>query len=353
MEIKREQITILGIDNEADVGVCRRKAVGLARQLGFDEVKTGEVAILISELATNVLKHGGGIGRILICGAYDDHDQKALEIWCCDNGEGILEPEKAFTDGFTDKQTLGIGLGTIRRFSDLFELQPQKDDVIKSLFNDFSTDYKHCLRVIKWVPEKQWKGSNRNLSLGAASRCKPGELLNGDSYVVNHLNPGRTVVAIIDGLGHGKEAHLASNIIKEQLLLKSELPPAELIRYLHQSARGTRGAVIGLAIINTESQKLSFVGIGNIEGFILSESGKKSLISFGGILGNNIRTPHIYDFSFQKGDVICLYSDGINSRWNLNDIDWNEHPQKIAEYLINNFSRMNDDATVLVVSYTA
>ena len=350
MEVTREQIMILEIDSNADVGVCRRKAVSLAGLLGFDDVKTGEVAILVSELVTNVLKHGGGKGRITICKLLDNNNHKALEILCCDGGSGINNLEKAMDDGFTNKQSLGIGLGTIRRFSDIFEVDPI--DTVVNGIDSGSYQYKHCLRVVKWVPEITWKGKNKDLQIGAFSRSKPLETLNGDAYVISHLTTTKTIVAIIDGLGHGKEAHLASNIVKEQILLKLNLPLNELVSYLHNSIRGTRGAVVGIVLIDTETSKLYFVGIGNIEGFINSLSGKKSLISFGGILGHNIRTPRTFEFHFTQGDVLCLYSDGLNSRWNVNDIDWNEHPQKIADLLINNYSRENDDATVLIVSHT-
>jgi len=353
MEINREQILILEIDSDADVGVCRRKSVSLAGQLGFDDVKIGEVAILVSELVTNVLKHGGGKGRIMICQLQDDQNRKAIEIWCCDQGDGIQNVEKAMHDGFTNKQTLGIGLGTIRRFSDIFEINPKLNDTRISTVLKPINNYKHCIRIVKWIPENHWKGTNRNLITGAVSRCKPGEILNGDSYVISNLSSDKTIAAIIDGLGHGKEAHMASNIIKEQILLKSELPLNELINYTHQAARGTRGAVIGLVYINIETSKLYFVGIGNIEGFILSPSSKKSLISFGGILGHNIRTPQIFEFPFKSGDAVCLFSDGINTRWNTDEINWKEHPQKIADFLINNYSRSNDDATVLIISHAS
>lgn len=353
MEVTRDQIMILDIDSNADVGVCRRKAVSIASQIGFDEVKTGEVAILVSELVTNVLKHGGGKGRFMICKLTDKHDRKAIEILCCDEGEGIPDWDKALDDGFTQKESLGIGLGTIRRFSDVFEVNPpNKKDMLDTL-DIGNYHYKHCLRILKWVPDNLWHGTNKNLQIGAFSRCKPGELLNGDAYVIVHLSPLKTIVAIIDGLGHGKEAHLASNLIKEQILLKTNLQMDEMIFYLHQSARGTRGAVIGIALIDTEKSKLNYVGIGNIEGFVNSESGKKSLLSFGGILGHNIRTPRIFEFPFGPGDSLCMYSDGLNSRWNINDINWKDHPQAIADFLINNYSRVNDDATVLIVSRTS
>jgi len=348
----REEILILEIDTDADVGVCRRKSVGLAGQLGFDEVKTGEVAILVSELVTNVLKHGGGKGRIVICQLQNDDNRKAIEIWCYDIGKGIPDVEKALLDGFSVKHSLGIGLGTIRRFSDIFEINPiLKNPFINKDLNVLN-NYKHCIRIVKWVPENRWIGTNRNLIVGASSRCIPGETLNGDTYLMSHISPVKTIAAVIDGLGHGKEAHLASNIIKEQILLKFELPLVELIKYIHLAARGTRGAVIGIVFINIEISKLYFVGIGNIEGFILSDSGKKSLISFGGIIGHNIRTPHIFEFPFKRGDSVCLYSDGINTRWNSDDLNWKEHPQKNADFLINNYSRINDDATVLIINHS-
>jgi anti-sigma regulatory factor (Ser/Thr protein kinase) len=352
MEMNREQILILEIDSDADVGVCRRKAVSLAGQLGFDSVKTGEVAILVSELVTNVLKHGGGKGKIMICQLQSDDDSKAIEIWCCDGGNGILNVDDAIVDGVTDTKTLGIGLGTIRRFSDIFEVNPTLDVSVNGLDFQTSHNYKHCIRIVKWVPDNRWLGTNHSLITGAVSRPKPGETLNGDTYLISHLSPTKTMVAIIDGLGHGKEAHLASNLIKEQILLKSDLPLDKLVKYIHHAARGTRGAVVGIAIINIETSKIYFVGVGNIEGFIQTSNGKKSLISFGGILGHNIRTPNVFELTFDQGDSLCLFSDGINTRWNNDDIDWKEHPQKNADFLINNYSRINDDATVLIINYS-
>jgi len=353
MEIRREQILMLDIDSEADIGICRRKSVTIAGKLGFDDVKVGEVAILVSELVTNVLKHGGGKGRIMICRLDTEENHKAIEIICCDYGKGIHDLKNAMQDGFTDKQTLGIGLGTIRRFSDVFETNFDINSATNSIEISTLRNFSHCLRVLKWVPEKHWLGTNRSLSIGASTRSIPGETLNGDCYLISHLSSTKTIVAVIDGLGHGKEAHLASSIIKEQLLLKSNLALDELIKYTHQAARGTRGAVIGIVLIDIDNSKLYFAGIGNIEGFILSPTGKRSLISFGGILGHNIRTPHILDFSFNTGDTLCIFSDGITTRWNTNDIDWTEHSQKTADYILNNYSRINDDATVLIVNHTA
>jgi len=351
MEVTRNHIICLHIENESDIGVCRRKSVTLARQIGFDEIKSGEVAIMTTELVTNVIKHGGGKGKMLICQLTSDKQQKAIEIWCCDSGEGIQNLEQSVADGYTDKNSLGIGLGTIRRFSDEFEINPVTPAEFENTQLLNFKGYQHCIRTLKWVPSSKWMGNNRSLQIGAASRSKPGELLNGDTYVINHLSSTTTIAAVIDGLGHGKEAHLASNLTKEQIILKADLPLDTMMYQLHNATRGTRGTVVALLKIDTETNRLLFTGIGNIEGFLLAAEGKKNLMSFGGIIGHNMRTPRIFEFDYRPGDFVCLCSDGITSRWNSEDLNWKEHPQQNAEYIVNHFSRQNDDATVLIIRY--
>ena len=350
MEVKRDHILSLPIDNESDIGVCRRKGVNLAIRMGFDKVKTGEIAILISELGTNVLKHGGGKGKIVIC-QIDDDARKALEIWCCDAGNGIPNYQEALQDGYTKKDTLGIGLGTISRFSDEIEINPITSPSFKENFFSVNSEYNHCIRSLKWVPKKPWIELNNKLIIGAATRCYPGEMLNGDAYLVNHISNNISVAAVIDGLGHGKEANLASEKAKEQIILKSDVQLDSLMKKVHNSIRGTRGAVLGLASIDTDINKVYFSGIGNIESFVIADGEKKTLLSFGGIMGHNMRTPRIFENDFKPGYTLCMYSDGVTTRWKHEDIDWNESPQSNAELILNNYTRTNDDATILIIRY--
>lgn len=351
MEIKRNNIISLPIDNDSDIGTCRRKGVALATQMGFDKVKQGEIAILISELGTNVLKHGGGKGKIVISQIENDQLKKAIEVWCCDTGDGIPNLENALKDGFSNKKTLGIGLGTITRFSDEIEINPSSQSLFRQDYFSEKNGYKHCLRTVKWVPSKNNIHFNNSLLTGAVSRCHPGEHLNGDAYLIVNVDNNISVAAVIDGLGHGKEANLASEKAKEQIILKSDLPLDSLMKHVHNSIRGTRGAVVGIARINTLINKLQFSGIGNIESFIITGEGKKTLLSFGGIMGHNMRTPRVFDFDFLPGNSLCMYSDGITTRWRQEDIDWANSPQKNSEFIINNYSRLNDDATILIIRH--
>lgn len=353
MDIMRDQIQSLQIENNSDVGVCRRKGVSFAKQLGFADVESGEIAIMITEMVTNVVKHGGGKGHFMMCRIRDQQNNKGLEVWCCDYGTGIPDPDLAIQDGFTEKQSLGIGLGSIRRLSDEFEINPEKkSDFMESLLSGHHV-YQNCIRTRKWLPNTRWSGTNKHLTIGASSRPKPGEMLNGDSYVVTHISGSLSVVAVIDGLGHGKDAHIASQIAKERIISKPDLPLNILLDRIHKSLKGSRGVTIGIICIDTEHNKLFFTGIGNIEGQISTKSKKKSLISFGGIVGQNMRTPRIFDFEFGEGDAVCLFSDGISGKWLNDTFDWEKDPQKSSEYIMNKYSRINDDATILIICHTA
>src|ERR1700761_9068215 len=69
------------VRDPTDVATARRRIVGLAAQLGYDETAAGRVAIVVTELAQNLVRHGGG-GEIL-AGADAQH-LAGLEILAWD-----------------------------------------------------------------------------------------------------------------------------------------------------------------------------------------------------------------------------------------------------------------------------
>lgn len=352
MEITVLQSIVLDIKKDADVGLCRRKVVALAREIGFTQIQSGEIAILVTELATNVLKHGGGDGRLLASEIIDQRQRKGIEIWVCDKGEGIPDLDKAMKDGYTDKISLGIGLGSINRLSDLFELNPKASHEQTQTYCHIE-DYSTRLRVLKWLPAPQWLGKNATLLIGTATRCHPHEILNGDTYLINHLSNNRTLLAVIDGLGHGADAHMASQLAKEKLIKAGDKPIDTLFKEVHYALKGTRGAVMAITIIDTKDHQLFFSGIGNIDCCLLKNAERTSLLSYGGIMGHNMRTPRIFKAPFLPGHTLFMASDGIITRWSPEDIDWQNLPQEIANHFLNTYSRENDDATVLIVQYAS
>ena len=230
------------------------------------------------------------------------------------------------------------------------ELDPEILPWMRDTASD-TVPFSHCIRTVKYLPSLPWIGTNPSIETGFASRAKPGEINNGDSFLVHHFSPGRTIAAVIDGLGHGQEAFRASQLAHDQILMKPDIPLNALMQHIHKSLQATRGATIGILHINTTTGILEFSGIGNIEGFIISHKGRTNFLSYGGIMGHNMRTPRVFNFEFNAGDTACLLSDGITSRWKYEEIPWEGAPQKTADYILHHFSRPNDDATVLILRH--
>src|SRR6185503_1117238 len=103
---------------------------------------------------------------------------------------------------------------------------------------------------------------------GAAMRAHPGETECGDAYVVETFENG-ALVAMIDALGHGPLAARAAGLAAQVLSRHAREEPAALIERCHASLRGTRGAAVSVAALDTAQRTLTWVGIGNVTGILV------------------------------------------------------------------------------------
>ncbi|MDZ7370534.1 MAG: hypothetical protein ONB12_05125, partial [candidate division KSB1 bacterium] len=87
------------IDHPSAVGEARRAAAALSRKLGFSEESIGRLAIIINELAANLLKHAGS-GRLVISST-DVDGVPRLDILALDKGPGMEDPIECLRDGFS------------------------------------------------------------------------------------------------------------------------------------------------------------------------------------------------------------------------------------------------------------
>lgn len=105
-----------------------------AREVGFSATSRTELAIVVSELATNILKYGGGGGAIELRRIVDATAGAGLEIVAEDQGPPLADLARAMRDGWDDRGPLdpshvrrggiGAGLGAVRRLTDFFEYRP-------------------------------------------------------------------------------------------------------------------------------------------------------------------------------------------------------------------------------------
>lgn len=102
---------------EVDVERAVRAARSAADRLGFDRVGAESVALAASELARNLFRYATD-GVLTIHELAD----RGLEIESNDSGPGIGDVARALADRHGTGQSLGEGLGAVRRLMSEFEI---------------------------------------------------------------------------------------------------------------------------------------------------------------------------------------------------------------------------------------
>jgi anti-sigma regulatory factor (Ser/Thr protein kinase) len=319
------------------LAVVKKEIHKIATQGGFNPQKLNEIDLIVAELGTNLIKHTTG-GEILAAIVQVDGGI-ALELISIDNGPGIADPDKMVLDGMSTTQTLGHGLGSIRRFSDTFEIYSKKDwgTVLLSRVSHKTSSSKK----VKKIP----------IHLRALVVAKPGEIVSGDGSYCMMTGNGLIKLLVADGLGHGIEANRAFNEAVTAFKKDEGSSPAETLRHMHEAIRKTRGMVATVVVVDPVEKTWKICGVGNISAKLSGFQHTKSYLSYNGIIGHNI--PHtLNDQELSQSDYqqIILCSDGIKSRW-----EHAKHPaiQKYdlivqAAALYKDYGRKTDDMSVII-----
>ena len=125
-----------------------------------------------------------------------------------------------------------------------------------------------------------------------------------------------------------------------------------LLRELHDSTRGGRGAAVGLCHIRPDNGTLCYAGVGNTAMRRFGDS-ESRLVSQDGVVGQNMRSPLLQQLSLQPGDVVVMHTDGVSARFTAKDYPGlHQHPaQAIAGNIVQRFGKDHDDAACIVVRY--
>ena len=106
----------IDVRQEHDVWLAVGAVVAAAQELKVDEADRVRLETVVSELAHNVLRHGGG-GSIKV-ESTSKQGRCGLQICAQDAGPGISDISLALQDGYTTSDTLGIGMGVTFRLMD-------------------------------------------------------------------------------------------------------------------------------------------------------------------------------------------------------------------------------------------
>lgn len=104
-----------------DVVAARQLVRDFAISVGMSLVEQTKIVTAASELARNILHHGGGSGSMRIEALSEDR-RRGVRLVFEDDGPGIADIEKVMRDGVSTGGGLGLGLGGAKRLSSEFAI---------------------------------------------------------------------------------------------------------------------------------------------------------------------------------------------------------------------------------------
>jgi anti-sigma regulatory factor (Ser/Thr protein kinase) len=334
MEIRVAESIRIPVEESSQTAEARRTARKIAVGLGFDVVKSEQVAIVVTEACTNILKHADR-GEILFNASNDEGGGATLEMIALDRGQGMSNLDQCMADGYSTGSSPGQGLGAIVRLS------------AESDF--FSAPGKGTAILARWTDSSN-HNSSPAVNLGAVNVNKPGQEVCGDSWGIE-TGDGQFVVMVADGLGHGLDAKTASMEAIRILHDNPDLSPKMLLERTHQALRTTRGAAVSVARVDYEKGKLSFAGVGNVFAQIYagSEAGQH-LVTMNGTAGHHSQRLQEFSYPWPQNGLLMFYSDGLLTGTGLSGYPGLalRDPALIAGVLYRDFSRRHDDSTVVI-----
>ena len=326
------------IARTGDVSAARRAVKRMAKAMGFGEVAREEIALVVSELGSNLIQHAGG-GKLTLR-PIRDRARDGLQIESLDRGPGIEDVERAIADGYSTTDSLGYGLGTVNRLTDEFE--------ITSRGGPDQGTHVVCTRWLRGASSP--RAGRCPLDFGAASRAHPGMRLNGDAFVIKRWDE-RALVAVIDGLGHGQYAHRASQKAREYVERHVDQDLTRMFRGVGRACRATRGTVMAVARFDWDAGELTFGTVGDVAARVFQSREPIHFRIRRGILGGRAPNPVVTHHAWDPANVLVLHSDGLTSRWRWTDFsDLAQATATVAaRKLLRALAKENDDATVVVV----
>jgi anti-sigma regulatory factor (Ser/Thr protein kinase) len=275
-----------------------------AVKAGFDKRKLDDLALILSELTSNLHKYTKG-GEIL-CGLLKDNGEDFLELICIDEGPGMTDVSRMMIDGISTTGTMGVGLGSIKRLSTEFDIYSQKGwgTILLS-------------RLYKWPARAS---QSKLVDVRPLVLSMPGQVTSGDGYYYK-LTETHFKLLLADGLGHGPEANYAINEGINSFKSCPHDTPSKIIKYIHSSIKQTRGMVAVVIVFDFKLKRWQMAGVGNIATRMSNFLEIRNLMSYNGIIGHNIpNTISDQIIAVEDFHQLTLCSDGLKSQWDLTQL---------------------------------
>lgn len=283
----------LTIASRPDVAAARQQARAEALQAGFSTERAEQIAIVATELSSNILKYANS--GWFLAQAMPQPDGVCLALVACDDGPGIENLDQMRQDQVSGGEGAGIGIGAIERLSDRAEVITSPAGTIWACTFD-SADVKRT----------------NGLDIAGLRLSHPTEQVCGDAWgTVAHRSGVRLVLA--DGMGHGEAAAKAGQAMVGTSLARPVHAPKQRLQQVANEMTRDRGGVISVLDLEPDAQRVCYGNLGNISGFYLRQGMQKRLVSRDGFVGSPNARPMEEQLDLLPGDVFVLHSDGLRT----------------------------------------
>jgi anti-sigma regulatory factor (Ser/Thr protein kinase) len=324
---------IIQVTDSTYVGQARRHAAQLADQAKLGETEGGSLAIIVTEMATNLVKHAKT--GTMVVEAITGNGSAGVRVLALDKGPGIRDLSGALRDGYSTAGTSGNGLGAMKRMSHRFDI--------------YSAPGAGTAVLSEFWPGRKIPQHLSPIDVGVVSVPIKGEEVCGDGWGAKKT-PDSVLFMVVDGLGHGILAAEPAREAEQIFAQPRSNTPTSILQNSHDSLKKTRGAAMAVASLQLERGLASFAGVGNIGASIVGTDTSRGMASHNGTLGHHLQRIQEFTFPWNSDSILVMHSDGLKSGWDLKRYPgiWNKHPALIAGVLYRDFSRERDDVTVLI-----
>jgi len=325
------------IYDEASVSYARQLVRDAGRRLNLTTEVVESTAVIASELTHNQLSHAKQ-GYFAV-NPIEKEAAKGLEVIAGDIGPGIQEPDVALRDRISAvRGSLGAGLASVSRMADEVEIDNRLAEGV-------------CVVARKFENE----AGPRGCEIAIMGRPFPGEAISGDDAVFFQSETG-LLAAVADGLGHGPEARKASNQAIDALNANQEKSLDQIIIAIDAELAKTRGCAMSVMRFNKNDRTIECALAGDVHAHLYSLREAQFFASTPLVLGTGQlgrQKLHIERTTAGPHSVLVMFTDGLKSRTTLKgQLDVLRQPAiVIAQHLLENDSRPDDDALVLVARF--
>jgi anti-sigma regulatory factor (Ser/Thr protein kinase) len=325
------------IYDESSVSTARQRVRQAGEELNLSKQIVESVALIASEVAHNQLSHAKQ-GYFAVKGIQRD-GVRGLEVIAADIGPAIKKPGLAIQDkAFSNAESLGAGVGAVCRLADEVAFDNRIDEGFCVIARKFEKpDVPRCIEI------------------AIMGRPYPGEVISGDDASFFE-SESTFIAAVADGMGHGPDARTASNLAIQGISSKREQSLEEIVIALNKELSGTHGCAMTIIRYDKITKTAECVSLGDVHAhlYYLKDAHfftpTPLVLAAGQFQKQRVRVEKV---TVEPGSVLLMFTDGLKSRTTLKgQLDLlRQPPIAIAEHLLENDSRPDDDALVLVARF--